>query len=62
MRGSRLMSSASGPSSTNEMSASPLFSITARVVASGTLFMISFLTLGTGASRRVASSTTSMPG
>ena len=30
-----------------EMSASPFFTITARVVASGTLFMISVLTFGT---------------
>ena len=46
-RGSRRISSASGPSRTREMSDSPVFTITARVVASGTLFMISVLTFGT---------------
>src|SRR3989442_1730538 len=63
IRGSRLRPSASGPSSTYPMSASPLLSITARVVDSGTLFMTSVFTLGT---RRqypgYASSTTSTPG
>src|SRR5439155_1757499 len=63
IRGSRLRPSASGPSSTYPISASPLLSITARVVDSGTLFMTSVFTLGT---RRqypgYASSTTSTPG
>jgi hypothetical protein len=47
MRGVRLMSSASGPSRATAMSASPLLSITARELASGTLRMTRVFTLGT---------------
>ena len=45
-RGSRFTFSASGPSSAYAISASPVFSMAARVVPSGTLFMTSRFTYG----------------